>query len=138
MDAPGQNFFIFMQFSGKISQIGWRSLQGLVSPGKPWIRHCLTLQSSLNLSDNRQVDLSFLQIDIFYASEKYEIQPVNKLSCTALRHKGVCQTQWPALKMIHQKFLNVLSVTMSSMKQATMCPGFYHVVTHCARNASDN
>ena len=38
-----QNFFIFMQFSGKIDQIiGWRPPSGVSAPssGKSWIRHC--------------------------------------------------------------------------------------------------
>ena len=39
---PTQNFFIFMQFSGKIGQIiGWPPPLGLAPPpGKSWIRHC--------------------------------------------------------------------------------------------------
>ena len=40
---PAQNFFIFMQFSGKIGQIiGWRPPFGVSAPssGKSWIRHC--------------------------------------------------------------------------------------------------
>ena len=38
-----QNFFIFMQFSGKIGQIiGWCPPFGVSAPssGKSWIRHC--------------------------------------------------------------------------------------------------
>ena len=37
-----QNFFIFMQFTGKIDQIiGWRLPLGFApSSGKSWIRHC--------------------------------------------------------------------------------------------------
>ena len=41
-----QNFFIFMQFSGKIGQIiGWRPPFGVSAPssGKSWIRHCQRL-----------------------------------------------------------------------------------------------
>ena len=37
---PGQNFFIFMQFLGKIGQIvGWNPLRGWRPSGKYWVRH---------------------------------------------------------------------------------------------------
>ena len=87
---PVHNFFIFMQFSGKIGQIiGWHPPPfGVSAPssGKSWIRHCQEVNFNILMSNDPHLNSDTACVTFYFAWYLFSRKNVFKTTAIEKAH----------------------------------------------------